>query len=91
MNKTGYGRLSCPACNFTLKYPRLAQPQAVVEMPEVVACHLVSVDPSSYGVELSAEQTTRLRRIFPDGVCDWGRTGRGQKVPTRTWQVFDQP
>jgi len=71
-----------------------ADPRQVAGAPlvnDVVACHLVSVDPSSYGVELSAEQTTRLRRIFPDGVCDWGRTGRGQKVPTRTWQVFDQP
>ena len=75
-------------------YPVHADPRQVAGAPQVndvVACRLVSVDPSSYGVELSAEQTTRLRRIFPDGVCDWGRTGRGQKVPTRTWQVFDQP
>jgi hypothetical protein len=75
-------------------YPVHADPRQAAGAPlvnDIVACRLVSPDPSSYGVELTDEQTDRLRRIFPDGVCDWSRTGRGQGVPTRSWQVFDQP
>jgi hypothetical protein len=58
---------------------------------DVLACHLVAVDAGSYGVSLSDEQSARLRRIFPDGVCDWSHSGRGQQVPAGTWQVHDQP
>lgn len=75
-------------------YPVHADPRQAAGAPlvnDVVACRLVSIDPSSYGIELTDDQTDRLRAIFPEGVCDWSRTGRGQQVPTRTWQVFDQP
>ena len=47
---------------------------------DVLACHLVAVDTGSYGVSLSDEQGARLRRIFPEGVCDWSRSGIGQQA-----------
>ena len=75
-------------------YPLHADPRQVAGAPlvnDVLACHLVAVDAGSYGVGLSDDQVARLRRIFPDGVCDWSRTGRGQQAPAGTWQVHDQP
>jgi hypothetical protein len=75
-------------------YPVHTDPRQVAGAPlvnDVLACALVSVDPSSYGVELTDDQADRLRQIFPEGVCDWTRKGRGQQAPNGTWQVFDQP
>ena len=48
-------------------------------------------DPSSgaYGVAFTAAQAERLGRIFPDGVCDWSRPGRGQTTLAGTWQSWD--
>ena len=75
-------------------YPVHADPRRVAGAPlvnDVVACRLVPVDPSAYGVELTDDQASRLKTIFPDGVCDWSDTGRGQQEPEGSWQVFDQP
>jgi hypothetical protein len=75
-------------------YPVHADPRRAAGSPlvnDVLACDLTPVDPSSYGVGLSDDQAQRLRRIFPEGVCDWSHAGRGQRPPAGTWQVFDQP
>jgi hypothetical protein len=57
---------------------------------DVVACTLTPVDPTSasYGVTFSPEQADRLRRAFPDGVCDWSRPGRGQVPIEGTWLTY---
>ncbi len=72
-------------------YPLHADPRRAAGAPlvgDVVACSLVDVDPSAYGVALTDAQVERLRRIFPDGVCDWSQPGRGQRPPAGTWQSF---
>ncbi len=73
-------------------YPLHADPRQVAGAPlvnDLLACHLVDVDRTSYGVELTDEQYDRLRQIFSEGVCDWTRPGRGQQEPAGTWQRFD--
>ena len=51
-------------------------------------CRLKPVDPDDYAVRLAPDEMRRLRRIFPDGVCDWTRPGVGQAAPKGTWQSF---
>jgi hypothetical protein len=47
-----------------------------------------AVGKGTYGVDLTDEQVTRLEAVFPDGVCDWTRTGIGQVPLGDPWQVF---
>lgn len=48
-------------------------------------CSLRPVDPSDYG-RPSAKQVDRLRRVFPDGVCDYEAGGLGAERYGGTWQ-----
>jgi hypothetical protein len=41
-------------------------------------CQLKPIDPSAYAVDVGPADLDRLRRIFPNGVCDWSRSGIGQ-------------
>jgi hypothetical protein len=44
----------------------------------VLKCQLKPVEPRDYAVALTPADLSRLRRIFPAGVCDWTRPGVGQ-------------
>jgi hypothetical protein len=82
-------------------YPAGIGPRAASGGPtiaDVVKCALRSVDAAiaanDYGVQLSPAQVSRLRTIFPGGVCDWSRPGIGQPTPEEyaslnPWQSFD--
>lgn len=73
-------------------YPVHSDPRRVAGAPlvnDVLACHLVDADPGSYGVTFSDEQAKRLRQVFPEGVCEWDRAGRGQQPPDGTWRSYD--
>ena len=50
--------------------------------------HPELVDPDDYAVRFASKEMHRLRRIFPEGVCDWGRRGVGQTDLNGTWQTF---
>ncbi|HVU73456.1 MAG TPA: DUF6351 family protein [Mycobacteriales bacterium] len=57
---------------------------------DVLKCTLEPVPSDGYGaVGLSPDQLDRLRKVFPDGVCDWGQKGIGQQpvVPWLTYQT----
>lgn len=47
----------------------------------ILKCQLRPIDPAEYGGRLSEAQLTRLRAVFPDGVCDWSRPGVEQQPP----------
>ena len=55
---------------------------------DVLKCALKPVDASDYAKSLTAEQRSRLTRIFPDGVCDWTRPGVGQVPLAGTWAFY---
>ncbi|MEJ1160578.1 DUF6351 family protein [Prosthecomicrobium sp. N25] len=55
---------------------------------DVFKCALKPVDPKDYKVSLSAEQLDQLRKIFPDGVCDYTKPGVGQVKTGGTWAFF---
>jgi hypothetical protein len=51
---------------------------------DVVKCQLKPVDPADYSVKLTEAEWSRLKDIFPTGVCDWTKPGVGQQ-PSETW------
>ena len=72
-------------------YPSSPSPREVAGAPlasDIVKCRLKPVHPDDYAVRFAPEEVRRLRRIFPEGVCDWGRRGVGQTDLKRTWQTF---
>ena len=48
-------------------------------------CQLTPVDARAIGADLTADQDSRLRATFPDGVCDWSRPGVAQAPVGQTW------
>jgi hypothetical protein len=83
-----------PGANTTrcnTEYPVYASPRMIAGADignDVIVCRREPVDPGSYGVAMTEEQERRLRRIFPGGVCDWGREGVGQRGLDGTWLFF---
>lgn len=59
---------------------------------DIGKCQLQSVDAAFTGgvitATFTAEQRSKLTSIFPDGVCDWSRTGVGQVPSKGPWQSF---
>lgn len=54
---------------------------------DVNACRLKAMRRSAYRVAFTDAQWTQLRAAFPDGVCDWSRTGMHQ-APSRPWLTY---
>lgn len=74
-------------------YPAAPSPRMVAGASllgnNVLKCRLKPIDPADYKAALSAGQLTRLKAIFPDGVCDWTRPGVEQQPPTiGSWHAF---
>ena len=55
---------------------------------DVLKCALKPVDGSDYTRPLTAEQLGGLAQVFPQGVCDWTRSGVGQVPLAGTWAVY---
>ena len=53
---------------------------------DVLKCQLKPIDAKDYDVSLTAEEMTRLRAIFPVGVCDYSKPGLGQVPLAGTYQ-----
>lgn len=53
----------------------------------VLKCQLKPIDTNEYPVAFTPAELTRLRAIFPQGVCDWNKPGVNQ-VPVVTWASF---
>jgi hypothetical protein len=75
----------------TQLYPPAATPRLRAGSPlesAVIKCRLRRVRRSEYGVPFTAEQAERLRTVFPDGVCDYGERGVGQRRMKETWLSY---
>ncbi|HJS39409.1 MAG TPA: DUF6351 family protein [Burkholderiales bacterium] len=93
-----FGAAPDSVCN-TL-FPSYAFPRYVAGGPlaaDILKCRLEPVRRHDYAVAFTDEEFARLRKIFPQGVCDWSRRGRGQADvvpwasfgPSRDNLVFD--
>jgi hypothetical protein len=74
-------------------YPAFSSPRGVAGAPisnDVIKCQVKSVNASDYKVAFTADEMARLRRIFPEGVCDYSKPSVGQQKLTGTWIVFKQ-
>jgi hypothetical protein len=74
-------------------YPVYGDPRTAAGAPIVndrLKCRLVPIRPASYPGGLSDAQFERLRKIFPDGVCDWKARGVGQVPMAATWIDYTQ-
>lgn len=73
-------------------YPSHTFPRFVAGAPitnDVIKCQLRAIAASDYNVSLSADDMTRLKKIFPNGVCDWSKPGVEQQPLAGTWQSFN--
>jgi hypothetical protein len=62
-------------------YPVHSEPRLVAGAPltnEIVKCQLKRVDFAAYKTKFSDAQQARMKRIYPDGVCDYSKPGVGQ-------------
>jgi Tannase-like family of unknown function (DUF6351) len=69
-------------------YPVFGDPRTAAGAPLIndrLKCRRSPVDPKRYKVPFSSAQLSRLRRIFPSGVCDWHQPGIGQVPLAGTW------
>jgi hypothetical protein len=72
-------------------YPLHGEPRLVAGAPianDVLKCQLAPVDYAKYRAPFSAEQRARMSRIFPDGVCDFGKPGVEQVPLAGTYQRY---
>jgi uncharacterized tannase-like protein DUF6351 len=69
-------------------YPLHNDPRTAAGAPrrnDVLKCQLKPIDTNDYKVTFTAAQTSRLRALFPSGVCDWTKQGVGQVPLEGTW------
>jgi hypothetical protein len=62
-------------------YPSYSSPRYVAGGPlsaSIIKCRLKDIDLRDYAVSFTEDEIARLRRIFPDGVCDWSKRGMHQ-------------
>ena len=74
-----------PAARCNKVYPRFSTPRLEAGSPmvnDVLKCQLKPVDIASYAVAFTEEQQDRLKKVFPEGVCDWSKPSVNQ-VPLR--------
>ena len=55
---------------------------------DVFKCALKPIDPADYKGGLTPEQLSRLKEIFPGGVCDYTKPGVGQEPLAGAWMTF---
>jgi hypothetical protein len=72
-------------------YPSGAFPRGVAGEPiasDAIKCQLKTIDPADYKLTFTADETSRLNRVFAGGVCDWSKPGVGQQKLAGTWLRF---
>jgi hypothetical protein len=55
---------------------------------DVFKCQLRPVNAADYKTAPNAAQLEQLRKVFPDGVCDYSKPGVGFTTKVDTWAVY---
>ena len=74
-----FSRENTTTCNAT--FPSYAFPRYVAGGPlaaNIMKCQLKPADGKDYTASFTPDEFARLKRIFPDGVCDWTKPGVAQ-------------
>ncbi|MGZ4733966.1 MAG: DUF6351 family protein [Acidimicrobiia bacterium] len=75
-------------------YPVFGDPRTAAGAPLIndrLKCQRTDIDPNQYKVKLTSAQLSRLREIFPSGVCNWRKPGVGQVPLAATWINYGKP
>ena len=81
---------SAPDSTCNQAFPSYAFPRYEAGGPlaaDILKCQLKPIDPRDYAGRLSGTQVSRLRQIFPFGVCDWSEAGVAQTTVV-PWASF---
>jgi hypothetical protein len=73
-------------------YPSHSFPRGVAGSPitnDIIKCQLRPITASDYKVAFTADEMTRLKKIFAGGVCDWSKPGVDQQPLAGTWLTFN--
>jgi len=80
-------RITDPAvCDADPRLVKHASPRQVAGGPlaeNILKCQLKAIDftdPAYGGATFTADQQTRLKAVFPNGVCDWSKPGVNQQA-----------
>ena len=85
----GFGTTACNTLYPVWSSPRMVAGADVAN--DVVVCRKRPVSRSAYAVRFTDREFARLRRLFPEGVCDWSKPGVGRRGLAGTWQSFNRP
>jgi Tannase-like family of unknown function (DUF6351) len=66
--------------------PRIAAGSPITD--DILKCVLKPVVSTDYARNFTPEQFTRLKTIFPQGVCDYSRRGVEQSVVLEPWRRY---
>jgi hypothetical protein len=72
---------STPDSQCNTLFPSWAFPRYVAGGPlaaNIMKCTLKPIAAGDYKVTFTADEMTRLKAIFPSGVCDWSKAGQNQ-------------
>jgi hypothetical protein len=72
-------------------FPVHSEPRLVAGAPlanDIMKCQLKPVSFADYKVSFSDAQKSRLKAIFPEGVCDWSKPGVNQVPIKGTYQRY---
>lgn len=80
-----------PAATCNQLFPFHGNPRVAAGGPtasDKLKCQLTEMDRTTYPVDFTDEEWSRLQAVFPDGVCDWAQPGVGQVPLEGTWLRF---
>ena len=80
-----------PNSGFNQAFPLHTEPRIVAGEPwtvDVIKCRLKPVRARDYKATPTADQLARLKRVFPQGVCDYSKPSAGSTKFGGTWQRF---
>jgi hypothetical protein len=89
VEKATYGAGRCESLYPANSFPRGVAGSALAS--DVIKCQLKPITASEYKVTFTSDELTRLRHIFPGGVCDWSKPGVEQQPALGSWQTFNAP
>jgi hypothetical protein len=89
VEKATYGAGRCESLYPANSFPRGVAGSALAS--DVIKCQLKPINAADYMVAFTTEELTRLRQIYPGGVCDWSKPGVEQQPARGSWQTFNAP
>jgi hypothetical protein len=76
---------------YNQMYPNHSEPRIEAGAPianDVLKCQRKPASPADYKVKFTAEQASRLKAVFPTGVCDFAKPGVGQVALKGTYRRY---